>query len=162
MLFGTDLRCCFFHVSDAGHNAQHGAALERQAVGRSVRVGQDKPVVVTRFIVQGTIEAELFNKNKAAIDKLNSANAADQDYICESLDEHAQSDDDSDGAGGAFAPSTSQGGSQRASAASSQSRAKWGIANQPMKRCVGKACWHRNLGTCVWYQPRAPSRLVQI
>jgi hypothetical protein len=42
-----------------GLNAAQGAALEQQAVARSVRLGQARKVTVTRFIMVGTIEEDL-------------------------------------------------------------------------------------------------------
>ena len=38
--------------------------IECQAIGRAVRLGQKKPVTVTRLITTGTIEEEYYNKNK--------------------------------------------------------------------------------------------------
>lgn len=38
--------------------------MESQAIGRAVRIGQKKPVVVKRIIMQDTIEEELFTKNR--------------------------------------------------------------------------------------------------
>ena len=38
--------------------------MECQAIGRAVRLGQKKPVTVTRLITTGTIEEEYYNKNK--------------------------------------------------------------------------------------------------
>ena len=38
--------------------------IESQAIGRAVRIGQKKPVVVKRLIMKDTIEEEFYNKNK--------------------------------------------------------------------------------------------------
>ena len=38
--------------------------MESQAIGRSVRIGQKKPVIVKRIIMRDTIEEELFTKNR--------------------------------------------------------------------------------------------------
>jgi SNF2 family DNA or RNA helicase len=38
--------------------------MESQAIGRAVRIGQKKPVVVKRIIMQNTIEEEFYTKNK--------------------------------------------------------------------------------------------------
>ena len=38
--------------------------IESQAIGRAVRIGQKKPVVVKRIIMKNTIEEEIYNKNK--------------------------------------------------------------------------------------------------
>ena len=45
-----------------GEHADHGATLERQAIGRAVRIGQKKPVTVIRFSVEGTLEAKLWGQ----------------------------------------------------------------------------------------------------
>ena len=39
-------------------------AMESQAIGRSVRLGQKLPVKVVRFVTKGTVEEEHFNKNR--------------------------------------------------------------------------------------------------
>ena len=38
--------------------------IESQAIGRAVRIGQKKPVVVKRILMKDTIEEEIYNKNK--------------------------------------------------------------------------------------------------
>lgn len=38
--------------------------LESQAIGRAVRIGQKKPVIVKRLIMQDTVEEDIYNKNK--------------------------------------------------------------------------------------------------
>ena len=43
---------------------QHVQAVEVQAIGRSVRLGQKKSVKVVRFITRGTVEEEHFIKNR--------------------------------------------------------------------------------------------------
>lgn len=45
-------------------DAAYTKDIESQAIGRAVRIGQKKPVVVKRFIMQNTIEQEYYNKNK--------------------------------------------------------------------------------------------------
>lgn len=42
-----------------GMNPAQGAALEQQAIARSVRIGQTRTVTVTRFVMAGTLEEEL-------------------------------------------------------------------------------------------------------
>lgn len=44
--------------------------IESQAIGRAVRLGQKKPVTVTRLITTGTIEEEFYNKNKYDISEI--------------------------------------------------------------------------------------------
>lgn len=44
--------------------------IESQAIGRAVRLGQNKPVTVTRLITTDTIEEEYYNKNKYDIAEL--------------------------------------------------------------------------------------------
>ena len=39
-------------------------AIETQAIGRAVRLGQKKPVTVVRFITKDTVEEEHFNLNR--------------------------------------------------------------------------------------------------
>lgn len=41
--------------------------IEAQAIGRSVRLGQKKPVKITRFIMKNTIEETTYNENKYSI-----------------------------------------------------------------------------------------------
>jgi hypothetical protein len=53
-------------LDPAGLSAAHGAALEQQAIGRAVRMGQTRPVTVTRFCVDGTLEADLIAQIRVA------------------------------------------------------------------------------------------------
>ena len=46
------------------HDKQKVMAIEHQAIGRAVRLGQKLPVKVVRFITQNTVESEHFEKNK--------------------------------------------------------------------------------------------------
>jgi len=45
-------------------NIEKVKAVEAQAIGRSVRLGQKLPVTVVRFVTKGTVEEECFNKNR--------------------------------------------------------------------------------------------------
>jgi SNF2 family DNA or RNA helicase len=44
--------------------------IEKQAIGRAVRLGQNKPVIVTRFIMRDTIEEEHYNNVKYNINDI--------------------------------------------------------------------------------------------
>lgn len=82
---GTNLQVANHIVllDPAGHNPKHGAALERQAMGRCVRIGQSRMVTVTRFIVENTLESELFRLNEEAAAAARVAEEADAAYVCE-------------------------------------------------------------------------------
>jgi hypothetical protein len=45
-------------------NKENTRDIEVQAIGRSVRLGQKRPVKLIRFIAKGTIEEETFIKNR--------------------------------------------------------------------------------------------------
>jgi hypothetical protein len=53
-------------LDPAGLSAAHGAALEQQAIGRAVRMGQTRQVTVTRFVVDGTLEGDLVAQIRVA------------------------------------------------------------------------------------------------
>ena len=65
---GANLQCATHVVllDPAGQSAKHGSTLEEQAIGRAVRMGQERPVTVTRFCVAGSIEELLFTAIDAA------------------------------------------------------------------------------------------------
>jgi hypothetical protein len=50
-------------MEPAGQNSAHGVAMETQAIGRSVRLGQVRRVTVTRFVIEGTIEEKIHHLN---------------------------------------------------------------------------------------------------
>lgn len=88
-----------------GHTAQHGAALERQAIGRVVRIGQQKSVTVTRFEAEDTLEEDLYQMNSKAyanLDLQTSLSAGAGEYVCDILPGNAAVD--SGGGGAAAAP----------------------------------------------------------
>jgi len=63
---GTNLTSCthvIFLDPPQGH-PEEVKAIEAQAIGRAFRMGQKSQVTVVRFIVQNTIEEELFNKSR--------------------------------------------------------------------------------------------------
>lgn len=79
---GANLQCAnnVVILDPAGSSGEHGSTLEEQAIGRAARMGQDKPVTVTRFCVVGTLEEELFD----AIDQAAQAKvkkAYDTNYV---------------------------------------------------------------------------------
>ena len=45
-------------------NKYETISMENQAIGRAVRLGQDREVVIKRFIMKNTIEEHYFNENK--------------------------------------------------------------------------------------------------
>ena len=64
-----------------GHSAAHGAALEQQAIGRAVRMGQQNSVTVTRICVTGTLEGTLFEQIATAA-AAAATRADDTTYVC--------------------------------------------------------------------------------
>jgi hypothetical protein len=73
---GANLQCATHVIllDPAGSSAEHGSTLEEQAIGRAVRMGQERPVTVTRFCVKGTLEAALFREiDQAAAKKQEKA-----------------------------------------------------------------------------------------
>ena len=87
---GANLQCATHVVllDPAGSSAEHGSALEEQAIGRAVRMGQDRPVTVTRFCVVGTLEEELYKAIDEATDR-RLKKAADTTYTIEASDKQA-------------------------------------------------------------------------
>ena len=84
---GANLQCATHVVllDPAGSSAEHGSALEEQAIGRAVRMGQEHPVQVTRFCVMGTLEAELFDEIDTAANKAK-ARASNSSYVIQDAD----------------------------------------------------------------------------
>jgi superfamily II DNA/RNA helicase len=82
---GANLQCAttVILLDPAGSSAQHGAALEQQAIGRAVRMGQANPVKVVRFCVKDTIEGALFDRIDEAARMLEQR-SNDLNYLCES------------------------------------------------------------------------------
>eukprot|EP00956_Cyclotella_meneghiniana_P026236 scaffold56209_cov65-Cyclotella_meneghiniana.AAC.2 len=81
---GANLQCAttVILLDPAGQSAEHGAALENQAVGRAVRMGQANAVKIVRFCVKNSIEEELFLQiDNAALHLEKRSN--DASYTCE-------------------------------------------------------------------------------
>lgn len=81
---GANLQCATHVVllDPAGASAEHGAALEQQAIGRAVRMGQERAVTVTRFCVTGTMEEIMFEHiDNAAFESRQRSN--DASYVIE-------------------------------------------------------------------------------
>ena len=38
--------------------------MESQAIGRAVRIGQNKPVIIKRILMKNTVEEDIYIKNK--------------------------------------------------------------------------------------------------
>ena len=81
---GANLQCATNVVllDPSGSSAEHGAALEQQAIGRAVRMGQEKSVKVVRFCVKDSIEEVLFERIDDAAIKLDQR-SNDKNYTCE-------------------------------------------------------------------------------
>lgn len=79
---GANLQCATHVIllDPAGSSAEHGAALEQQAIGRAVRMGQERLVTVTRFCVKDTLEEKLFQDVDMAA-SLASQRANDSNYV---------------------------------------------------------------------------------
>ena len=81
---GANLQCATHVIllDPAGSSAEHGAALEQQAIERAVRMGQERPVTVTRFSVTATVEEVLFDRmDFAALESHQMSN--DASYVIE-------------------------------------------------------------------------------
>ena len=81
---GANLQCASNVVilDPPGSSGEHGATLENQAIGRAVRMGQEKPVTVARFCVQHSVEEQLFQRIDVATESL-VLRASDNSYACE-------------------------------------------------------------------------------
>ncbi|KAL7442230.1 hypothetical protein ACHAXM_008245 [Skeletonema potamos] len=81
---GANLQCATIValLDPSGASAEHGAALEKQAIGRAVRMGQQNSVRVFRYCVRGTIEEKLYADISMAAAKLDQR-SSDSSYMCE-------------------------------------------------------------------------------
>ena len=81
---GANLQCApnVVLLDLAGSSAEHGTTLEQQAVGRAVRMGQEKAVKVTRFCMKDTIEETLFEQIDDTTARLEKR-SNDNSYACE-------------------------------------------------------------------------------
>lgn len=81
---GANLQCASNVVilDPPGSSGEHGATLENQAIGRAVRMGQEKPVTVARFCVKHSVEEQLFQRIDVATESL-VLRASDNSYACE-------------------------------------------------------------------------------
>jgi len=88
---GANLQCATNVVllDPSGASAEHGATLEKQAIGRAVRMGQENSVRVFRFCVKESIEEELYAEIGKAATKLDQR-SSDNSYMCE--DAHKEID----------------------------------------------------------------------
>ena len=87
---GANLQCATHVIlmDPAGSSGEHGSTLEEQAIGRAARMGQTKPVIVTRFCVVGTVEEGLFGAiDQAANSKARKAK--DSSYVIVNSDMEA-------------------------------------------------------------------------
>jgi len=87
---GANLQCATQVVllDPAGSSPEHGSTLEEQAIGRAVRMGQKRPVMVTRFCVTGTIEEQLFSQIDAAAES-TLTRASDSNYVIQDCNKAA-------------------------------------------------------------------------
>ena len=62
---GTNLQAAnhVILLEPPGVNPAHGVAQETQAIGRAARLGQERVINITRFVINETIEAELHKQN---------------------------------------------------------------------------------------------------
>ena len=87
---GANLQCATHVIlmDPAGSSGEHGSTLEEQAIGRAARMGQTKPVTVTRFCVVGTVEEGMFNAIDQA-EKAKAKKAKDSSYVIVNSDMEA-------------------------------------------------------------------------
>ena len=72
VLLSSDRAVSGLNLTEASHiilldtlntTPEKSKQIEEQAIGRSVRIGQDKNIMVKRFIMASTIEHEYYNRN---------------------------------------------------------------------------------------------------
>lgn len=81
---GANLQCAttVILLDPSGQSAEHGSALENQAIGRAVRMGQANAVKIVRFCVENSIEEVLFEQIVHASIELEKR-SNDKTYTCE-------------------------------------------------------------------------------
>lgn len=84
---GSNLQCAnnVILLDPPGHNPADGGAMEQQAIARSVRLGQTRPVTVTRFAIKDSIEGGLYQQNARARARTTSAALQDDLYRVEAM-----------------------------------------------------------------------------
>ena len=122
-----------------------------QAISRSVRIGQERRVTVTRFVVQDTIEEALTRQNALAAKQEAEASMLEQTYTCDVVE-----------AGPAHQPkrralSAPGDGSNCASASASASASSSQTASQEVPRAP-KAARRSSAGAIAKaFAPKAPT-----
>ena len=69
-----------------GKSARDGFAMSRQAIGRSVRLGQTRPVRVVRFCLRDTIEGGMFREIEDVGAQQGSADGVQDGYTAEGFE----------------------------------------------------------------------------
>ena len=82
---GTNLQAAnhVILLEPPGVNPAHGVAQETQAIGRAARLGQERVINVTRFVINDSIESDLFKQNE----QQRMANERTRRFCCSESDE---------------------------------------------------------------------------
>ena len=84
---GTNLQAANHVVllEPPGINPAHGVAQETQAIGRAARLGQERVINITRFVINDTIESELHKQNHDQ----RMASESGRRFACDTTDDDA-------------------------------------------------------------------------